>query len=80
MRLSEKQIKDLYRDIEVNISAECARAHIGYSELAERIGMNKCTLYRKRKFPYTFKLDELVRIANVLNVSLFRLIGGTDAE
>ena len=52
------------------ISGGMARYGMDYEKLAAVAGMTSRTLYNRMEKPETFRLDELMRIFNKLNISM----------
>lgn len=75
---AEAQQAAVLRNIDVYI-AERRRAGADCNQIAASLGMGYTTLYHKMKKPETFRLDELQFIANVLNISISRLLGEEQA-
>lgn len=59
-------------------TADRRRAGDDSRQIAERLGFDYQLLRLRKQSPENFKLGELQRIANVLNVSLATLIGASD--
>lgn len=75
---AEAQQAAVLRNIDIYI-AERRRAGADCNQIAASLGMGYTTLYHKMKKPETFRLDELQFIANVLNISISRLLGEEQA-
>lgn len=75
-RLSDKDRSEFKSGIVESIAASTARLHINQSELAEKCGIPISTMSYRLNNPGTFRIDEILAIANVCNVSPLRLCGG----
>lgn len=58
---------------------ERKRAGVDHNSIAKPFGICYTTLRHKMQRPGSFRLDELQRIANVLNISISRLLGEEQA-
>lgn len=59
---------------------ERRRAGAGHREIAMSLGLGYTTLREKLAKPERFRLDEIQFIANVLNISISRLLGEDNAD
>ena len=61
-----------------NVRAEAARRGMSIRELCRRIGMARSTWTRRTLDPRSWRLGELQKIADVLDVPLDRLADGVE--
>jgi lambda repressor-like predicted transcriptional regulator len=61
-----------------NVRAEAARRGVSIRELCHRIGMARSTWTRRTVNPGSWRLGELQRVADALEVPLDRLADGVD--
>jgi transcriptional regulator with XRE-family HTH domain len=67
-------------DVAANVRAELARQRKPQRELQQHLGISRVTLYRRLSGESPFDVDELRRIAELLNVSVSDLLGDTKAS
>lgn len=75
---AQRQRQALVRTIDGYIGAR-RRAGAGHREIAMSLGLGYTTLREKLAKPERFRLDEIQFIANVLNISISRLLGEEQA-
>ena len=76
---AQRQRLALVRTIDGYIG-ERRRAGAGHREIAMSLGLGYTTLREKLAKPERFRLDEIQHIANVLNISISRLLGETNSD
>lgn len=74
-RMSDKDREEFKIAILEEISAGKVRRGIKQTELAQKCGIPNATFSYRVKHPGTFRIDELLAIANVLDISPARLCG-----
>ena len=74
-RMSDKDQENFKMTILEEIYSGRKRRKINQSELAEKCGIPQATLSYRVSNPGTFRVDELLAIANVLDISITRLCG-----
>lgn len=75
-RLARTEQQKRMDEVAYRIDDAANRSSMNRMMLAERASMSTATLSRRMNSPETFTLNELYRVANALNVSLGRLLGG----
>lgn len=76
---AQRQRQALVRTIDGYIG-ERRRAGAGHREIAMSLGLGYTTLREKLAKPERFRLDEIQHIANVLNISISRLLGEDNTD
>ena len=79
-RMSDKDKEQIEIGICEEIASGLIRMHINRSELAHKCGIPNSTLAHRFKYPGTFRIDELLAISNVINISFIRLCGKAEAS
>lgn len=77
-RLPQTQADKQYKTVRYHIAAyidDRTRAGWDSRQIASALGFNYATLLSRRNNPQSFTLEELQRIANVLNITVPTLIG-----
>ena len=78
MRTGDAEKTRIKKSIVSEITGTIASMHLSKQEFAEETGIAYKSLYNKLKNPDTFRLDELLVISNVLNISIYKLLGVKD--
>lgn len=76
---AEAQQAAVLRALDIYIG-ERRRSGVDRHEIAESLGFSYSTLHKKMISPASFRLDELQMIANVLNISISRLLGESNTD
>jgi hypothetical protein len=66
--------EDIARSISRNVRAEVARTGLRAEDIARRVGVSLATWYRRAEDPSSWSINELLRLAAVLEVTLHDLI------
>ena len=74
-RMGEKDRQEVKIGILEEIASSRTRRGLRQNELAERCGIPNATFSYRVKNPGTFRVDELLSIANVLDIPFWRLCG-----
>lgn len=75
-RLAKSERQKRMDEIIYRIDDAANRSGLNRRELAERSNISSATLSRRMKSPESFTVRELYDIANILNISIGRLLGG----
>ena len=76
---AEAQQAAVLRALDVYIG-ERRRAGADHQNIAKSLGLGYSTLRAKMLKPGTFRLDELQRIANTMNISISKFLGESNAD
>ena len=77
-RINDKERARIRKSVLKEIEAGRTALHLTKQEFVEKLGINYKTFYNRLQTPDDFKLDELLKIANELNISIYRLLGIRD--
>ena len=76
---AEAQQAAVLRALDVYIG-ERRRAGADRRDIAKSLGFKYSTLWDRTQCPGSFRLDELQRMASVMNISISRLLGEDNAD